>query len=45
MLWQTELAAGVSGAPMTYIHDGTQYVVVAVSGRDHDGELVAFAVQ
>jgi len=45
VLWQTELASGTSGAPMTYLHDGTQYVVVAVSGRDHDGELVAFAVQ
>ena len=45
VLWQTELAAGTSGAPMTYLHDGTQYIVVAVSERDHDGELVAFAVQ
>ena len=45
VLWQTELPAGTSGAPMTYMHDGTQYVVVAVSARDHDGELIAFAVQ
>ena len=30
---------------MTYLHDGTQYVVVAVSACDHDGELIAFAVQ
>ncbi len=30
---------------MTYLHDGTQYVVVAVSARDRDGELIAFAVQ
>ena len=45
VLWQTELPAGTSGAPMTYLHDGTQYVVVAVSARDRDGELIAFAVQ
>ena len=45
VLWQTELPAGTSGAPMTYMHDGTQYVVVAVSARDRDGELIAFAVQ
>ena len=44
VLWQTELPAGTSGAPMTYMHDGTQYIVVAVSDRDHDGELVAFAL-
>jgi hypothetical protein len=30
---------------MTYLHDGTQYVVVAVSERDHEGELIAFSVQ
>ena len=44
VLWQTELSAGVSGAPMTYMQDGTQYIVVAVSDRAHDGELVAFAL-
>ena len=32
------------GAPMTYVADGKQYVVVAVSERDHEGELVAFAL-
>ena len=45
VLWQTDCAAGTSGAPMTYLHDGTQYVVVAVSERDHEGELIAFSVQ
>ncbi|MCY4598972.1 MAG: pyrroloquinoline quinone-dependent dehydrogenase, partial [Acidobacteria bacterium] len=44
VLWQTELEAGTSGAPMTYMHDGKQYVVVAISERDHEGELVAFAL-
>ena len=44
VLWQTELPAGTSGAPMTYLHDGKQYIVVAVSDRDHEGELVAFAL-
>ena len=44
VVWQTELPAGTSGAPMTYLHDGTQYLVVAVSDRDHDGELIAFAL-
>lgn len=44
VLWQTELPAGTSGAPMTYMHDGKQYVVVAVSDNDHEGELVALAL-
>ena len=44
VLWQTELPAGTSGAPMTYLHEGKQYVVVAVSDNDHEGELVALAL-
>ena len=43
VLWQTELPAGTSGAPMTYMHDGKQYIAVAVSDRDLEGELVAYA--
>ena len=34
-------AAG-SGSPMTYMHDGEQYVVLAVSARGHPGELLAY---
>ena len=44
VLWQTELPAGTSGAPMTYVAGEKQYIVVAVSERDHEGELVAFAL-
>ncbi len=40
-----ELPANQSGLPMTYMVDGTQYIVVAVSARDHPSELVALAVQ
>ena len=36
--------AGTSGAPMTYMAGEKQYIVVAVSERDHEGELVAFAL-
>ena len=36
--------AGTSGAPMTYMHDGKQYIAVAVSDLAHEGELVAFAL-
>ena len=44
VLWQTELPAGTTDAPMTYLHDGKQYIVVAASDVDHEGELIAFAV-
>jgi quinoprotein glucose dehydrogenase len=42
--WQIELPAGVSNAPMTYAVGGKQYIVVAVSGRQHPGELIALAL-
>jgi quinoprotein glucose dehydrogenase len=42
--WEMELPAGVSDAPMTYMANGKQYIVVAVSGRNHPGELVALAL-
>ena len=42
--WEMELPAGVSNAPMTYMVNGKQYIVVAVSGRQYPGELVALAI-
>jgi quinoprotein glucose dehydrogenase len=44
VLWETELPAGTSGGPMTYMAAGKQYVVVAIGGRNHPPELVAFAL-
>jgi len=38
------MAAPQSGSPMTYMVDGTQYVVVAASGGGQSGRLVAFRV-
>ena len=38
------LPGAASSKPMTYMHDGKQYVVLAV-GRDTPAELVAFALQ
>jgi quinoprotein glucose dehydrogenase len=37
-----QLPAPQSGSPMTYLVDGRQYLVIAVSGNDHPGELIAF---
>jgi glucose dehydrogenase len=36
------LPAAQSGSPMTYMVDGKQYIVVAVSGGSYSGEYIAF---
>jgi quinoprotein glucose dehydrogenase len=44
IVWEMELDAGVSNAPMTYMVNGKQYIVVAISGSEHPGELVALTL-
>jgi quinoprotein glucose dehydrogenase len=39
-----ELPAGTTGAPITYLHDGKQYIVVAVGGRDVEPEWIALGL-
>ena len=41
MVWEIELPAGTSGAPMTYEVSGEQFVVVAIGDRQTRGQLVA----
>ena len=41
---EIELPANQTGLPMTYMHEGRQYVVVAVGARRHPSELVALAL-
>ena len=36
------MPAPQSGSPMTYMLDGKQYIVVAVSGGNYTGEYIAF---
>ncbi|MFN7914975.1 MAG: hypothetical protein U0Q55_06525 [Vicinamibacterales bacterium] len=36
------MPAGEGGAPMTYMIDGKQYLVLAISGGAYSGELLAF---
>jgi quinoprotein glucose dehydrogenase len=36
------LPAPQTGSPMTYLHNGRQYLVLAISGPGYSGELVAF---
>jgi quinoprotein glucose dehydrogenase len=43
-LWSIDLRVGQNGTPMTYLHEGKQYVVVAVGSTDYPAELVALAL-
>jgi quinoprotein glucose dehydrogenase len=44
MVWETAFAAGTTGAPMTYMYGGKQYIVVATGASDVDPEYVALAL-
>ena len=43
-VWETELPAGTTGPPVTYMFEGKQYLVVAIGDRLHAAELIAFAL-
>jgi quinoprotein glucose dehydrogenase len=43
-LWETELDAGATGAPITYMFQGKQYVVLAIGSNQHAGEFVALSL-
>ena len=38
------MPAQQSGSPMTYMLDGKQYIIVAVSGGNYSGEYIAYAL-
>jgi quinoprotein glucose dehydrogenase len=42
--WETELPAGTTGAPMTYMFEGKQFIVVAIGGVEQAAEYVAFSL-
>ena len=44
VIWETTLPAGNTGSPMTYMHDGTQYIVLPIGSLDRPGEWVALAL-
>ena len=44
VLWRTELPSGTTGAPMSYMHEGKQYIVVAVGSLGDEAELIALAL-
>ena len=44
VIWETELPAGTTGGPMTYLVKGKQYIVIPIGGRDEPAEWVALAL-
>jgi quinoprotein glucose dehydrogenase len=44
VVWEMALEAGSTGTLMTYLHNGKQYVVVAIGGIQHPAEFVAFSL-
>jgi quinoprotein glucose dehydrogenase len=38
------MPAGQSGSPMTYMVNGKQYIIVAVSGGDYSGEYICYTL-
>lgn len=41
---EIELPGSQTGLPMTYSHDGRQYIVLSVGGRGQSAQLVAYAL-
>ena len=44
VVWEFELPAGTNGSPITYVHDGRQYIVLPIGSLEHPGEWVALAL-
>ena len=44
VLWEIELPGGTTGAPMSYMHKGKQYVVIAIEELDEPAQWVAFSL-
>jgi len=45
VVWQTDLGAGTTSPPITYMYKGKQYIVVGVGGVKHPAELVAMSLE
>ena len=44
VVWETELPGGVTAGPMTYVVDGTQYIVVTIGWDDMTSEYLVLAL-
>ena len=39
LVWSTELGSHTDGSPITYMHEGKQYLVFAIGGNPEAAEL------
>ena len=44
LVWEKTIQSTPHGTPMTYMHQGKQYIVLAIGGMRQKSELVAFAL-
>src|SRR5262249_40801835 len=44
VLWETAPPAGTTGAPITYMFEGKQFIVVAIGSAERDAEYVALSL-
>jgi len=45
VVWEMEFPAGTTGAPMTYMYKGKQYIAFAIGSSEHKAEFVALALR
>ena len=45
VVWEMEFPAGTTGAPMTYMYKGRQYIAFAIGSSEHQAEFVALALR
>ena len=44
VVWETELPSGTTGSPMTYMHEGRQYIVVPIGGQGAPSQWIALTL-
>jgi quinoprotein glucose dehydrogenase len=44
IVWEMALPSGTTGGPMSYLHEGRQYIVVAVGNLGSAAEWIALAL-
>jgi quinoprotein glucose dehydrogenase len=44
VVWETDLPAGTTGAPMAYQVNGKQFIVLAVGSQQHPAEYIALSL-
>jgi hypothetical protein len=44
VVWDFRLPAGTTGAIMTYLHRGKQYIVAPIGSSSHAAEFVALSL-